>query len=77
MQTNAGLPEPVARAEVSRYCAWPTQAPSYLTGSLEIERIRAEYLAEGRGDLHAFHDALAATGCLPLALAEQALGSVG
>ena len=41
METNAGLPEPVARAEVSRYCAWPTQAPSYLTGSLEIERIRA------------------------------------
>jgi uncharacterized protein (DUF885 family) len=75
METNAGLPEPVARAEVSRYCAWPTQAPSYLTGSLEIERIRAEYLARGRGDLHAFHDALAATGCLPLALAEQALGT--
>jgi uncharacterized protein (DUF885 family) len=75
METNAGLPEPVARAEVSRYCAWPTQAPSYLTGSLEIERIRAEYLARAAGDLHAFHDALAATGCLPLALAEQALGS--
>jgi len=74
METNAGLPEPVARAEVSRYCAWPTQAASYLTGSLEIERIRSRYLAEGRGDLRSFHDAIAATGCLPLALAEEALG---
>ena len=74
MEANAGLPEPIARAEVSRYCAWPTQAPSYLTGSLEIERIRKRYLAAGRGDLRAFHDEVAATGCLPLALAEEALG---
>ena len=74
LQARAGLPEPVARAEVSRYCAWPTQAPSYLTGSLEIARIRARFFAAGRGDLHAFHDAIAATGCLPLALAAEALG---
>ena len=73
LETNAGLPEPVARAEVGRYCAWPTQAAAYLTGSLEIERIRARFLAAGRGDLRAFHDAIAATGCLPLALAEEAL----
>ncbi|MGD0743126.1 MAG: DUF885 domain-containing protein [Acidimicrobiales bacterium] len=73
METNAGLPAPVARAEVSRYCAWPTQAPSYLTGSLEIERIRQGYLAAGRGNLRSFHDAIAATGCLPLALVERAL----
>ncbi len=73
LEKNAGLPEPVARAEVSRYCAWPTQAPSYLTGSLEIERIRARYLAAGRGGLRGFHEAIAATGCLPLALAAEAL----
>ena len=73
METHAGLPEPVARAEVSRYCAWPTQASSYLTGSLEIERIRTRYLAARPGGLRAFHDAIAATGCLPLALAEEAL----
>jgi uncharacterized protein (DUF885 family) len=73
MRTRASLPEPVARAEVGRYCAWPTQAPSYLTGSLEIERIRSEYLAEKRGDLHQFHDSLCGTGSMPLGLAERAL----
>ena len=32
MMDKAALPEPVARAEVGRYCWWPTQASSYLTG---------------------------------------------
>lgn len=77
MHDQVGLPEPVARAEVGRYCAWPTQAPSYLTGSLEIERIRGEYLANDSGDLRAFNDAIAQTGVLPLALAEQALNEGG
>lgn len=73
MGERAGLTEPVARAEVARYCAWPTQAASYLTGSLEIERIRARYLDEDRGDLRRFHDTLAGSGTLPLALAERAV----
>ena len=73
MRTRASLPEPVARAEVGRYCSWPTQAPSYLTGSLEIERIRDQYFADKRGDLKQFHDALCATGSMPLGLAERAL----
>ena len=77
MHHEVGLPEPVARAEVGRYCAWPTQAPSYLTGSFEIERIRKGYLEDKRGDLHAFHDAIAGTGVLPLALAERALTEGG
>jgi uncharacterized protein (DUF885 family) len=72
MRERAGLTEPVARAEVGRYCAWPTQAASYLTGCLEIERIRGRWLEEGRGDLRAFHDRIAATGGLPIALAERA-----
>jgi uncharacterized protein (DUF885 family) len=72
MQRRAGLTEPVARAEVHRYCAWPTQAASYLTGCLEIERLRDRWRAEGRGDLRRFHDTLAATGGLPMALAERA-----
>ena len=73
MQTSASLSEPNARAEVIRYLAWPTQAASYLTGCLEIERIRARYLDEGRGDLRSFHDTIAATGSLPIALAERAV----
>jgi uncharacterized protein (DUF885 family) len=77
MRAKANLPEPTARAEVGRYCAWPTQASSYLTGCLEILAIRDRYLARaGRTDtatLRAFHDRLAGSGGLPPALAERAL----
>jgi uncharacterized protein (DUF885 family) len=69
---HVGLTEPVARTEVARYCAMPTQAAAYLTGCLEIERMRDRWFAEGRGDLLGFHDTLAATGAMPVALAEQA-----
>jgi uncharacterized protein (DUF885 family) len=68
-----GLPQPTAEAEVGRYCTWPTQAPSYLTGSLEIERMRDRYLADGLGDLRSFHDRLAGSGMMPIGLAERAL----
>jgi len=71
MRTKANLPEPTARAEVARYCAWPTQASAYLTGCLEILRIRERYLTERRGALREFHDTLAASGGLPIALAEE------
>jgi uncharacterized protein (DUF885 family) len=77
MRTKANLPEPTARAEVARYCSWPTQAASYLTGCLEILAMRERYLARvGRSDvpaLRAFHDRLARSGGLPPALAERAL----
>ena len=68
MRTKASLSEPTARAEVGRYCAWPTQASSYLTGCLEIERIRSLY----PGDTRSFNDTIAASGMLPIALAERA-----
>jgi uncharacterized protein (DUF885 family) len=73
MSTKASLSEPTARAEVGRYCTWPTQASSYLTGALEIDRLRDRWLAEGRGSLREFHDLIAASGMLPIGLAEQAL----
>ena len=73
MQTNASLSEPTARAEVGRYCSWPTQAASYLTGSLEIERIRERYLAAGKGSVREFNDTIAASGGLPIELAERAV----
>jgi len=38
-----------AKAEVARYCAWPTQASAYLTGCLEIARIRERYFQERGG----------------------------
>lgn len=77
MTTKTGLTEPTARAEVTRYCAWPTQASSYLTGSLEIARIReAFFAARGSSDtdaLRAFHDGITSSGGLPIALAERAV----
>jgi uncharacterized protein (DUF885 family) len=73
MRTRANLPEPTARAEVTRYCAWPTQASAYLTGCLEILRIRDRFLSENRGTLREFHDRVARSGALPIALAEQAV----
>ncbi len=73
MSTKASLSEPTARAEVGRYCSWPTQAASYLTGALEIDRIRDRYFAADRGSLRTFNDTLAGSGMLPIALAEQAV----
>jgi uncharacterized protein (DUF885 family) len=73
MRTRANLPEPTARAEVVRYCAWPTQASAYLTGCLEILRIREEYLRKNGGSLREFHDRIARSGSLPIALAERAV----
>ena len=72
MRTRANLPEPTARAEVARYCAWPTQASAYLTGCLEILRIRLRFLKERGESLREFHDQVAASGSLPIALAERA-----
>ena len=84
MRDKAALPEPVAIAEVGRYCWWPTQASSYLTGCLEILEIRRRYL-DARGFvgtdprdvpvevIRDFHDAIASSGSLPLGLADRAV----
>lgn len=72
MSTRTGMTPATARVEVTRYCAWPTQASSYLTGALEIEAIRAEWDARGLGSRKAFHDRIAGSGALPLGLARRA-----
>lgn len=80
MRVKANLTEPNAKAEVGRYCSWPTQASSYLTGMLEILDIRTRWLARsGRNDVAAlreFHDAITSSGALPTALAERAITGV-
>jgi len=77
MVGKGNLTEPNARAEVGRYCSWPTQASSYLTGMLEIIDIRTRWLARrGTSDrpaLRAFHDAITSAGMLPTTLAEKAI----
>ena len=82
MMAKTPMPEPTARAEVGRYCSWPTQASSYLTGCLEILRIRDRFLAaRGLGNvapkdapievIREFHDRICASGRMPVGLAEQ------
>jgi uncharacterized protein (DUF885 family) len=77
MVEKGNLTEPNARAEVGRYCSWPTQASSYLTGMLQIIDIRTRWLAKrGASDrpaLRAFHDAITSAGMLPTSLAEKAI----
>jgi uncharacterized protein (DUF885 family) len=77
MVERANLTPPTARAEVARYAAWPTQASAYLVGCREIQAMRDRYLARTREAraraLRTFHDRLAASGGLPLPLAERAL----
>jgi uncharacterized protein (DUF885 family) len=77
MVEHTALTEPTAKAEVTRYCAWPTQASSYLTGCLEIVRIREAFFqaygGNGTDALRAFHDGITSSGGLPIALAERAV----
>ena len=79
MVKNGNLTTPNAKAEVGRYCSWPTQASSYLTGMLEIVDIRTRWLAKrgaaDRAALRAFHDALTSTGSIPTSLAERAIAN--
>lgn len=73
MSTSAPLSRDTAHTEVLRYCAHPTQASSYLTGALEIDRLRQRWLDEARGSLRDFHDRAAGSGRLPISLVERAL----
>lgn len=73
MATRTSLSRETAAAEVLRYCAWPTQASSYLTGALEIARMRERWEAEGRGSLRDFHDRAGGSGRMPIGLVERTL----
>lgn len=55
-------------SEVNRYIAMPAQALSYMTGRLEIERLRAslEELLKDEFDVKRFHDEVLGAGALPL-----------
>ncbi len=77
MVEKGNLSQPNARAEVGRYCSWPTQASSYLTGMLEIVDLRTRWLAQngknGVPALREFHDKLTGSGAMPTSLAERAI----
>lgn len=65
---NSPMSEADATAEVERYIAWPGQALAYLTGALEIQRLReqAESALGPRFDLRGFHDEVLGDGIVPL-----------
>jgi hypothetical protein len=73
MTSHTSLTPTIARAEVGRYCAWPTQAASYLVGALELDRLWERWEAEDRGSLRSFHDSIAGSPGLPLPLAAEFL----
>lgn len=72
---RAGLPETDAAIETDRYIVWPGQALSYMTGQLEIQRLRREIAARlgSAFDLRRFHDEVLAHGSLPLAILRREL----
>lgn len=66
VQTGLSLTD--ATIETDRYIAIPAQALTYMIGSREIRRLRAEIAARDgdRFDLLSFHDAVLSHGSLPL-----------
>lgn len=68
MTTNTALSEHEIRTEIDRYISWPGQALSYMIGMIRIRELRAqaEHDLGPRFDLRAFHDAVLATGSVPL-----------
>ncbi|NNE46921.1 MAG: DUF885 domain-containing protein [Rhodothermales bacterium] len=70
MIDHTAEPEATVTSEVNRYIAMPAQATSYLTGSLEIQRLRgmaADRLGD-QFDIKTFHDLIIADGTVTLGM---------
>ncbi|MGH9291229.1 MAG: DUF885 domain-containing protein [Acidimicrobiales bacterium] len=76
-RAHVPLPVEFLSAEIDRYITWPGQALAYLTGKLEILRLREE--AEARlGDRFAlpqFHAAVLDSGSLPMPVLGRNIGA--
>ncbi len=70
---HTALSQHEVETEVDRYISWPGQALSYKLGELKILELRhlAEKELGAKFDLRKFHDALLATGSVPLPVLEQ------
>ena len=60
----------ISRAEVDMYVRWPYQATSYIVGKQQIEQMLGDEIYKGKFniDWRKFHDAILASGQIPLAL---------
>lgn len=72
---EVGLERSAAEAEVNRFTTWPTQAPSYIIGWLEIERLERDvrHALGDRFDHKQFVEKVLEAGPLPLALLRRAV----
>ncbi len=67
---NTALTDQNISTEVDRYIAWPGQALSYMTGEIEIQRLRkqAEDKLGAKFDIKGFHDVILENGTVPLSV---------
>lgn len=75
LRENTVLSEHDIEEEIDRYISWPGQALSYYLGMTEImkERKHAQQVLGPKFNLRAFHDAILATGGLPLPVLDEYL----
>ncbi len=75
LRDNTALSEHDIEEEIDRYISWPGQALSYYLGMTEMlkERHHAEAVLGRKFNVRAFHDAILATGGVPLSVLDAYL----